>query len=637
MKKFLLFVCVLTVSTTVFSQSRMANMPIECVIKETKNTVATVPVVPSVSSATAPVVIWSDDLSDATNWVIDHDPTACSLDWQIGTYSCTGSYPIADINSTTASNGYAMIDSDSYGGATGGTEIEDCWLTTANPIDLNGYPDVVIEFETQYKRYNSEQAYIVVGVGDGSGNVIWPDLDPTTNISNMPNVFNPWPGFINSGDETTNPQLFTVNISSALVGLTSVELADIYIRFHWTGTWGYAWYVDDVSISELQDNGVAIQDEVYGGWWETYLTAGGLGQDYTHNPMNQVTANPLAFEAVIRNTGLATQEVTMYADVSGPSGPSSHVSNTISLAVTEQDTFVASPTFTPTTNGVYTIDMWGVGDSAGQGVVITTTPTTTKTTEITDYIYGKDEGTPTSYWRLSRAGSNPGGFEVGADYDIYANADLYSVDVLITGWSTPGANVYVSLYEIDADPQLDPIPLATSDNYNLTVSDTGNWVNIPFLTTQPLIQGTRYCISVGGYMHPTDSAGCYVAGNGYYSVDRLFDKDDHYQNGAPTWYTIGDIPMLRMNFDPSTLSAIEDVKKSIFNIYPNPANGVFTIQLDVNSKHNLTVKNVLGQTVYSASISTLLTTIDLSTFDKGIYTVELKDHNTTYTEKVIIE
>ena len=54
-------------------------------------------------------------------------------------------------------------------------------------------------------------------------------------------------------------------------------------------------------------------------------------------------------------------------------------------------------------------------------------------------------------------------------------------------------------------------------------------------------------------------------------------------------------------------------------------------------RYDVTVNNMLGQTVYSASISTLLTTIDLSTFDKGIYTVELKDHNTTYTEKVIIE
>ena len=47
--------------------------------------------------------------------------------------------------------------------------------------------------------------------------------------------------------------------------------------------------------------------------------------------------------------------------------------------------------------------------------------------------------------------------------------------------------------------------------------------------------------------------------------------------------------------------------------------------------------NVLGQTVYTTSTNAMNTSIDLSSFDKGIYTVELKDENTIYTEKVIVE
>jgi hypothetical protein len=31
------------------------------------------------------------------------------------------------------------------------------------------------------------------------------------------------------------------------------------------------------------------------------------------------------------------------------------------------------------------------------------------------------------------------------------------------------------------------------------------------------------------------------------------------------------------------------------------------------------------------------TTIDLSNFDKGVYTVELKNNDATFTEKVIVE
>ena len=27
--------------------------------------------------------------------------------------------------------------------------------------------------------------------------------------------------------------------------------SQVWVRFHWTGTWGYAWFVDDVSIVEI--------------------------------------------------------------------------------------------------------------------------------------------------------------------------------------------------------------------------------------------------------------------------------------------------------------------------------------------------------------------------------------------------
>jgi hypothetical protein len=150
MKRKLLFVCLLAVTTVAFvQQKKIAKTPKQDAIKYVANIGVTVPVIPPSNSAAAPAPIWSDDFSNPANWVIDHDPTACSLDWQIGINSCQGSYQINDIVSTTASNGWAMIDSDAYGGATGGSEVEDCWLTMAAPVDLNGYPSVVC-----FKLYN---------------------------------------------------------------------------------------------------------------------------------------------------------------------------------------------------------------------------------------------------------------------------------------------------------------------------------------------------------------------------------------------------------------------------------------------------------------------------------------------------
>ena len=194
------------------------------------------------------------------------------------------------------------------------------------------------------------------------------------------------------------------------------------------------------------------------------------------------------------------------------------------------------------------------------------------------------------------------------------------------------------LYEYDGAS--DPIYLALSDDYTISPTDPDGWINIPFLNTQSLLPGTTYIIAIGGYQHPTDTAGVNLSGNGYASVDYILDKDDFWANGSATWYTISDIPMLRMNFDPATAwspSSLDDVKGSEFNIYPNPTNGVFNVALNGNTEYNIIVNNILGQTIYTANSNSLSTTIDLSNFEKGTYTVELKTDRSTYIEKVVVE
>jgi len=129
-----------------------------------------------------------------------------------------------------------------------------------------------------------------------------------------------------------------------------------------------------------------------------------------------------------------------------------------------------------------------------------------------------------------------------------------------------------------------------------------------------------------------------MSGLGEYSSQGIWDNENVFDGTAGAqWWTISDIPMLRMNFDPSTISAVTDVKQTIFNVYPNPSNGEFVIALDAAVKYDVTISNVLGQTVYATSTNTMETTINLSNFDKGVYTVELKNNEATFTEKVIVE
>ena len=645
MKKILLSACAILVASATFAQQRMAEMPKENTLRfAVNNPLVSVPSLNS--AAAAPTQIWSDDFSSDTNWVIDHDVTSCSLDWQIGTNSTTGSYQTADITSTTASNGWAMIDSDAYGGTTGGTEVEDCWLTMAHPVDLNAFPNVNLYFESNYRSYNSEQTYVVVGIGDGAGEVIWPDLEPGTDISTLTNVFKPFD--FASGDETTNGELVGVNISSALVGLTSIQLSDIYIRFHWTGTWGYAWFIDDAYLAETPDNSIAFDDAVTGGYHVDYLnySPSGLndiiGLDYSVTPIDQLTVRPFSCEAVISNTGISSQSVVLQYNVTGTafSGESSPVV----LASSEEATVAATPTFSPGI-GSYVVDMWAEADSAGTGSIITTTDIESRDIEVSQYLYAKDEGA------AKQAGSRViGGVddanEITTRFEIYANADLYSLRVFIDDSSTVGAKVYAVIYELDSTANDGVLFLDVSDDYTLTAQDINNWIDIPLLNSITLFSGFAYEFGVGGYQHPIDRSILGITANTslYNGEHSLLDKPGLAINsatglpyGVPTWFYITSTPMVRMNFDPGSVSTVSDVKQSIFDVYPNPCNGSFTISSDEYNDFLLSVINVLGQTVYSDIIDSKLTKVNLTGMSKGIYTVELKDENTIYTEKVIVE
>ena len=175
--------------------------------------------------------------------------------------------------------------------------------------------------------------------------------------------------------------------------------------------------------------------------------------------------------------------------------------------------------------------------------------------------------------------------------------------------------------------------------FNILDHSYNEFVNIKKAKVLDLFSGTTYRIAVGSYINPLDTVGIDMSGIGDYSSQGLFDKDDHYQNGAPTWYTISDIPMLRMNFDAGSVSSVSDLGESIFEIYPNPVRGgqEITIKLDKSSDYNMNINNILGQTVFSDVVNQMDNFISLPDLEKGVYTVELKNKTITYTEKLIVE
>ena len=548
MKKTLLSACAILVASATFAQqNNIGELPNESLTKG-YSTMSNTPNFTPSSSVVAPQNIWENNCSDISTWTVTNSSTL-GYGWTIETdpNATPAGGALTPMASASASNGFMMISSDALGGSADndGTIIS-TEFTNATPVDLSAYPNVQLTFQHNFRWWNDTR---IVRISPDNG-VTWVELDVITDDA----------GYSYPAQSSNNPHMSVYDISSVAGGMS-----EVLVQFYYNDNdiWAWYWAVDDIAISELPDNSIVSSDEVMGGWWIGYQTVGGLGQDYTFNPMSQAAANPFAFESVLRNGGIATQDITMHVEVTEDATATnvfSSTSNVLTLAAGEQDTVAANTTFSPMTGGLYNIAIWSEADSAGAGSVYTYSDTASKVTIITDYIYGKDYNSEDGYWRIGRS---DGGLEISSTYDIYADADLYSVDAHISDWSIPGAQVYAVLYEEDMTGASDPILLDQTDDYTIQSSDLGAWITLSFSSAFTLTTGTTFRIALGSYLNPLDSVGINTSGLGEYTAQGMFDKDGAYSDpvGTPGWYTISGIPMLRMNFDPGSVSAVSDVKQ----------------------------------------------------------------------------
>jgi len=98
---------------------------------------------------------------------------------------------------------------------------------------------------------------------------------------------------------------------------------------------------------------------------------------------------------------------------------------------------------------------------------------------------------------------------------------------------------------------------------------------------------------------------------------------------------------------PSGINTYESNSEKI-NIYPNPTNGKFTLQLTGSDTHagswsvndqqtSVEIFNILGEKIYDipGSISQTSNEIDLSSVSDGIYFIRINDRKQIYTGRII--
>ena len=596
-----------------------------------------------ITSTPSQNIVWESDFSDPNDWVLDNNgQNPPNYGWSIdqnsdGWWSSNGITSTSGGNFAELSNGDPTQTPGTQAGAVVYT------MTMSQPVnifDSIGSSNATLTFEEfGAKFYDLQEIQVSV---DGVNFVTVGDNSSYSQLTQS------------GGSAYPNPSLREINIAS-YIGSTPTS---VWIRFSWTSnlnlpttdpnyynTWiAYGWYIDDVKIVESPANRVTMEDVVIGGFWIDYLNYSGAGLndiyglDYSVTPLSQLQNRPYSIEALFRNQGTVSQTVDLNYSIVG----ATNVTSSNSVVLNPGDSIFLAASFSPSTIGSYPIEIYGNSDSLGAGIIVSQTVYATKNIEVTDYIYGKDLGpTNSSSYIL-------GGLEdqnhITSRFEMYADQDLYSLRAYIADNSTVGAEVKAIIYEVDStvsNANGGAILIAESDDYTITAQDRGAWVDIPFVDPINLSNGYAYEFGIVGYQHPSLESYIGVSGSSMYNGEHsLFDELGLSSSsaGTPTWYYITSTPMVRMNFDPSSvITSVDDKLSDKLHIYPNPSNGLINIELDKLNFYNISISNVLAKEVYKNTISSVNTTLDLSNFDKGLYFVELNDGKNIFTKKLIIK
>jgi len=124
-------------------------------------------------------------------------------------------------NATTASNGFAILDSDKYG--IGGSQNADL---VSPSFDLSDCNEVKLNFQHYFEFYSTSSAAVSYSL-DGGTNWI---------------VIQTW-----TGSSTANAAVFSKDLSVEVSGQSNVKF-----KWNYTGSWSFYWAVDDIKIEVVK-------------------------------------------------------------------------------------------------------------------------------------------------------------------------------------------------------------------------------------------------------------------------------------------------------------------------------------------------------------------------------------------------
>lgn len=180
-----------------------------------------------------------------------------------------------------------------------------------------------------------------------------------------------------------------------------------------------------------------------------------------------------------------------------------------------------------------------------------------------------------------------------------------------TATSADSSDIFVASFSVSGGPGWIVTPRGTPDAYESLGYEGGNAV-----------------CAAGGNVFVT---GCYLDGD---TLNWLYE---------PSWSrTDMFVAKIDPQLTPGTIGINDPVVSSGIGIYPNPTENSTSIEFNASVKdaYSITLINSLGQTVYSEALNNFsgryLKKIDLSSYGKGMYILNIKGSSSSRMQKIAV-
>ena len=340
----------------------------------------------------------------------------------------------------------------------------------------------------------------------------------------------------------------------------------------------------------------------------------GVQDEYTANDETQISITVADNPVVAQFTASVTESCVAPFTVDFQNTSTNATSYTWNFGDGGTSTDV-SPSHTYNSDGLYTVTLVASAGSCGSDDEVKADYINVDSSIPCDYCdagatgdYEYIDGVSTGTINNQNTGLSSGGY---ADYtnmstDMEAG-QTYSITV--TGgsvWQTDNSYAWIDWNrDGDFDDTDEDVYVSTNDGQASYTFDVTVPSNVPSGSTRLRIRWTD------DGDNGTNTTTC---GNSSY--------------GEVEDYTIN----LLVTTDVNTLA-----NKNIFEVYPNPNNGMFNLNMVNTTDNNVQIRNILGDIVYTNIINSNSTSIDLSSLDKGVYFIRVNNNNNIETKSIVIQ